>query len=227
LLVQLEYGEGESVLCSGNSLICTLAMSLALAGSAYSYSGGTGEPNTPYQIATVADWDTLIATQADWVAGKYFVQIADIDFAGVSKSAIGYYNGTTNHGFNASYNGQGYKLSNAVPTRHASDPYNIYAIFGCVGTGSISNVVVENCIIDANSSAKNRPSMVALLAGFCVTTNVRITNCHVSGTIAFTHATPSIEYSFVGLLVGLCRGGYGMLIRWLYHVLWDRCGRLQ
>jgi hypothetical protein len=41
------------------------------------YSGGTGEPNDPYQIATAADLIALGETPEDY--GKHFILTADID----------------------------------------------------------------------------------------------------------------------------------------------------
>jgi hypothetical protein len=41
------------------------------------YSGGTGEPNDPYQIATAADLITLGETPEDY--DKHFILTADID----------------------------------------------------------------------------------------------------------------------------------------------------
>ena len=43
------------------------------------YSGGTGEPNTPYQIANAADLMTLANDANDY--NKCFVMTADIDLA--------------------------------------------------------------------------------------------------------------------------------------------------
>jgi hypothetical protein len=41
------------------------------------YSGGTGEPNDPYQIATAADLIALGEDPNDY--GKHFILMADID----------------------------------------------------------------------------------------------------------------------------------------------------
>ena len=51
------------------------------------YGGGTGEPNNPYKIAAVADWQELMATTADW--DKSFILTADIDFVGVNLTPVG------------------------------------------------------------------------------------------------------------------------------------------
>jgi hypothetical protein len=58
-------------------LLLTLA-TCALVLPAYAkYSGGTGEPNDPYRIATAADLITLGETSADY--DKHFILTADID----------------------------------------------------------------------------------------------------------------------------------------------------
>jgi hypothetical protein len=44
------------------------------------YSGGTGEPNDPYQIATAEDLMSLGETPTDY--GKHFILMADIDLSG-------------------------------------------------------------------------------------------------------------------------------------------------
>jgi len=44
--------------------------------SAFAYSGGSGDSNSPYQIATVSDWQTLMNTTADW--DKHFIMISDV-----------------------------------------------------------------------------------------------------------------------------------------------------
>jgi hypothetical protein len=48
-----------------------------VAGAAAQYSGGTGEPNDPYQIATAADLFTLGAEPNDY--GRHFILVGDID----------------------------------------------------------------------------------------------------------------------------------------------------
>ena len=61
-------------------LSLTAIITLA-AGSAFgAYSGGTGEPNNPYQIATKADLLALAADTGDY--GKCFILTADVNMAG-------------------------------------------------------------------------------------------------------------------------------------------------
>jgi len=57
--------------------ILVLLLGGGLGGPAYGFAGGTGEPNDPYQIATVAD---LVAIGADSkLLSKYFVLVNDLD----------------------------------------------------------------------------------------------------------------------------------------------------
>ena len=59
------------------ALSALLLMCLFIASAHAKYSGGTGEPNDPYQIATAADLIALGETPADY--DKHFILTADID----------------------------------------------------------------------------------------------------------------------------------------------------
>jgi hypothetical protein len=59
------------------TLLLTLAVCLFVLPASAKYSGGTGEPNDPYQIATAADLIALGETPADY--DKHFILTADID----------------------------------------------------------------------------------------------------------------------------------------------------
>jgi len=60
------------------SIAKLLALSLFLAGQATGkYSGGTGEPNDPYRIATAADLNDIGNHEQDW--NKHFVLINDVN----------------------------------------------------------------------------------------------------------------------------------------------------
>ena len=58
-------------------LLVTLAACLFVLPVHAKYSGGTGEPNDPYQIATAADLIALGETPGDYY--KHFILTADID----------------------------------------------------------------------------------------------------------------------------------------------------
>ena len=59
------------------TLLLTLTMCLLALPVHAKYSGGTGEPNDPYQIATAADLIALGETPDDY--DKHFILTADID----------------------------------------------------------------------------------------------------------------------------------------------------
>jgi predicted secreted protein len=59
------------------ALLLTLTTCLLVLPAYAEYSGGTGEPNDPYEIATAADLIALGETPADY--GRHFVLTADID----------------------------------------------------------------------------------------------------------------------------------------------------
>jgi hypothetical protein len=97
---------------------------------------GSGTPDDPYQIRTVADWQLLMASPGDW--NQYFIQTADIDMQGIEMTPIG--NEANN--FTGSFDGQGYRIKNAVMDMPFS---NNVGLFGYVGTSAyIGNVHLES-----------------------------------------------------------------------------------
>ena len=72
---------------SSPSLLITLSLTLLFClliptTSQAQYAAGTGEPNAPWQIASPAHWQTLMANPAHW--SKHFILIADPNLAGLS-----------------------------------------------------------------------------------------------------------------------------------------------
>ena len=59
------------------AVLLTLVTCLFVLPAQAKYSGGTGEPNDPYQIATAADLIALGETPTDY--DKHFILTADID----------------------------------------------------------------------------------------------------------------------------------------------------
>ena len=51
---------------TGVFFAAVLAAVVCISGNALAYSGGTGEPNFPYQIANVDDFQQFSATPTDW-----------------------------------------------------------------------------------------------------------------------------------------------------------------
>jgi len=63
--------------CTSWAYVAAVLLLTGVSTATAKYSGGTGEPNDPYQIATAADLIALGETPADY--GKHFILTADID----------------------------------------------------------------------------------------------------------------------------------------------------
>jgi len=95
------------------TLLLTLTTCLLVLPANAKYSGGTGEPNDPYQIATAADLILLGETPGDY--GKHFILTADIDLDPnlpgrkvFDKAVIG---ATWGPPFTGVFNGNGHTIS--------------------------------------------------------------------------------------------------------------------
>ncbi len=103
------------------------------------YSGGSGTEENPYQIATVADWQTLMNTSDDW--NKHFILTADLDLKGVALFPIG----NLSNMFTGVFDGNGHIISNAVINMPNS---NYVGLFSCVqSVGQIRNLCINNIAI--------------------------------------------------------------------------------
>ena len=71
------------------------------------YSGGSGEPNNPYQIATVSDWNDLMNISSDW--NKRFIMTADVNLQGITLYPVG----SSGEDFNGVFDGNGHIIRNA------------------------------------------------------------------------------------------------------------------
>ncbi|MBN1509688.1 MAG: protease inhibitor I42 family protein, partial [Sedimentisphaerales bacterium] len=63
--------------CTSWAYVAAVLLLTGVSTAPAKYSGGTGEPNDPYQIATAADLIALGETPADY--GKHFILTADLD----------------------------------------------------------------------------------------------------------------------------------------------------
>jgi hypothetical protein len=127
-------------------LFLTAIITLA-AGSAFGkYSGGTGEPNDPYQIATKADLLALAADANDY--SKNFVLTADVNMEGqVFTTAIIAADTNSSSGFQGTtfvgtFGGDSHKITHFT----INDGSNGYLrLFGQIGFGGlVKNLGFEN-----------------------------------------------------------------------------------
>ncbi|MBN2271850.1 MAG: hypothetical protein JXN61_14630, partial [Sedimentisphaerales bacterium] len=122
------------------SIYAAMVLLLAFTADSYSgYSGGTGEPNSPFEIATVADWQELMDTPADW--GKHFILTADLDMNGIEMSPVG--NDPNN--FTGAFDGNDRIIRN-VDINTPEEDY--VGLFGRLGPGTrLRNTGLENASI--------------------------------------------------------------------------------
>ena len=180
------------------TLFLTAILTLA-AGSVFgAYSGGTGDPCTPYQIATKADLLALAANTADY--NKCFILTADINMGGqVFTTAIiapdtvaGNYSfeGTA---FTGTFDGNGHKITNFT----INGGHNCHlGLFGYISSGgSVKNLGLENFTVSGSSNSQYVAGLVGLSSG-------SISNCYSTGAVS----GGSNSFS-VGGLVGGNSGG--------------------
>ncbi|MFH1371611.1 MAG: GLUG motif-containing protein [Planctomycetota bacterium] len=168
-------------------ILSLIAIITLAAGSAYgAYSGGTGEPNNPYQIANKDDLLYLGANTGDY--GKSFIMTADIDMEGqVFTMAIiaadtisgSGFQGTS---FTGTFDGSGHKITHFAINGGSNW---FLGLFGYVHCGTVKNLGVENCAV-------NGASWVGGLMGY--EEYGIISNCYSTGVVSGD--------SLVGGLVG-------------------------
>jgi len=152
------------------------------------YSGGSGTEAKPFRIATVIDWQDLIATEAHW--DKHFVLTADLDLEGVALTPIGT---SFSNSFTGVVDGNDRRIRNADVNMPSS---NYVGLFGHMGADAeIKNLHAE----DVSMSGKY---CVGGLVGLSY--GGRISNCHSTGLVSGTDgyvgglAGGSIEGTVIG-----------------------------
>jgi len=169
------------------------------------YSGGSGEPNSPYQIASVSDWNDLMYTSADW--DKNFIMIADVNLQGILLTPVSNFTGV--------FDGNNHVIRNADINNPSGD---FIGLFGIVFPGGqISNLGVENINITGDYAVGglvgyNVGNITACYATGSVSANGTSVGGLVgenNGNITACYATDSVNgYSNVGGLAGY-NYGYG------------------
>lgn len=161
-------------------LFLTAIITLA-AGSAFGvYSGGTGEPNDPYQIADANDLLDLADTTTDY--DKCFILTADVNLEGqvfataiiaADTSPSWDFQGT---GFTGTFDGNGYKITNFAIDGGSND---YLGLFGYIDRdGSVKNLGLENFAVIGDLDSYK----VGGLAGS--TEYASINDCYSTGTVS-------------------------------------------
>jgi beta-lactam-binding protein with PASTA domain len=139
------------------------------------YSDGDGSAGDPYQISSVIDWQTLMATSTDW--NQNFILTTNIDLAGITVTPVG--NNTTK--FTGVFDGDGHTINNLAYISTAKT--NAIGLFGEIWQATIRNLGVVNVQIYPISN------YAGALVGY--QTRGTITNCYSTGFIdsAAFHST--------------------------------------
>lgn len=171
-------------------LLFSAILSILISTNAFAYSGGTGEPNNPYQIATKQNLLDLAGTTADY--GKCFILTADVNMEGqvfTSGAIIAAGGGTT---FTGTFDGNGHKVThftiNAVG-------YDVVGLFGCISSGSsVENLGLENFSVSGTFGSDYVGGLVGNNSGGS------ISNCYSTGAVTGGHDS----YDIGGLVGGIC-----------------------
>jgi hypothetical protein len=154
---------------------------LVLSSICFGYSGGTGEPNDPYQISNATDWQTLMSTSSDW--NRQFLLTADIDLAGVTLTPVGSFSTS----FTGTLNGNNHIISHVTINMPTGSRVGLFG----VNDGQIYDLGLESVNVTGNS-------YVGALCGFNYET---ISHCYAKGIVY-----GSSNAGWVGGLVGWNNG---------------------
>ena len=177
----------------------------------YSFAGGTGEPNDPYQIATAQQ--LIEMGQDPNLLSRHFVLVADIDldpnlpggkvFSGAviapDASFLGSLKGIP---FAGTFNGQGYTIRHLTLFLLAKkDVLCSGVLFGVVGpTGIVRNLILAD--VRVTNQGTNQGTYP--LGGLAGVNAGQILHCSASGSIIIDVPPPASLYA--GGLVGYNQG---------------------
>jgi hypothetical protein len=202
-----------------SSVLCLL--SLFAANSAFAYSGGTGEPENPYKIASPNDLFQLGAEVNDY--NKSFILTSDINLAAYvfSDSVIAKTTDPYPHPFNGFFDGNNHIIKNLTMNNIGGN--GALGLFGSVYLGTIKNLGIEdvnfiglggyigslacsnsgtitNCYSTVKFSVGGNTAHIGGLAGY---NEGNIYNCYSKGII-FTNGPTYLPFvSYTGGLVGV------------------------
>jgi hypothetical protein len=186
-------------------LVCTAAEA--------KYSGGTGEPNDPYQIADANNLLALAADTNDY--SKCFILTADVNLAGQVWTTAIIASDTNSDfmfqgiAFEGTFDGNGHKITGFI----INGGGNWYiGLFGVIGSyGSVRNLSLENFVVNgyvyvgglvgvssgsiSNCYSQGQLSCYSCVGGLVGANSGSINNCYSTGQISDTH-------DIVGGLVG-------------------------
>ncbi|HCO92684.1 MAG TPA: hypothetical protein DIU00_01830 [Phycisphaerales bacterium] len=193
---------GNSQIIRTITLLITI-FSLSLPAYA-KYSGGTGEPNDPYQIATAQDLMLLGETLDDY--DKHFILIADIDMdpnlpgrrvfdkAVIAPDMNDVYRNRSFNGtpFTGVFDGNNHNISNLT-----IDGVDYLGLFGKLASGT---EVKDLAVVDLNITCLTSMGYVHNVGGLVGYNSGTVTCCYSSGSVTSERSTGYVSREFGGLV---------------------------
>jgi hypothetical protein len=201
--------------------IFVLVFLAGLAGSVYAgtYSGGTGEPNNPYRIATPNDLNDIGNHVEDF--NKCFIMVNDINLADYNGTRFNIIGSSSDH-FVGVFDGNGHTISNFTWDSTGIDAIGIFAYVGSPGeiknvglidpnvdagtgdrvgalVGALDNGTISGCAVQGGS-VSGRNYIGGLIGDTGWESPLFIINCSADSNITATGV-------FVGGLMGYCSNG--------------------
>jgi hypothetical protein len=185
--------------------------------SAFAYSGGSGTPGEPYQIATKTDLLALAVTTADY--NKCLILTADINMGGevFTKAIIAADTNSSWWGFQGTaftgiFDGNGLKITNFTINGGSNDCLGLFGQINSVG--SVKNLGLENYSVSGDSYAGSLVGFNYGSISNCYSTGAVSGSTDVGGMVGINHGSISNCYSmgtvsgwaYVGGLLGENRG---------------------
>jgi hypothetical protein len=210
---------GARVSCSREYVGAVLILLTIVAIAQAKYSGGTGDPNDPYQIATAGDLIALGDDPNDY--DKHFILTADIDLdpnlpgrkvfdkaviAPDTNEATSWFDGTR---FTGAFNGDDHKISHL--TIKGQD---YLGLFGELGAWGSKAMIKDLIVVDANvtGSGGHVGAMLGQNEGdviHCSSTGAVSGNHSVGGLVGFNLGTLTSCYS-MGSVYGIGQGSWSI-----------------
>jgi hypothetical protein len=176
-----------------HSILVSLIIALLAATAANAkYSGGTGDPNDPYRIASAEDLNDIGNHQEDF--DKHFILVNDVNLAQYTGTQFKIIGTSYNTPFIGVFDGNDHEISN-LTYESASIKTDNVGLFGFVGENA---VVKDLTLTKANVYAGIEGNYIGSLVGELRRGVVQ--NCHIQdGNV--------IGYCSIGGLVGCNDGG--------------------
>lgn len=150
-------------------------------------------------------WDKMFNSTIDVTTATQFIEALnsdenksvtinikkDLDFDNASINPIG----SASKPFSGKVNGNGHTIKNVIISTQESGTYNYYGLFGCLSNATISNLVLDNIVINSHTdSSQPSSNCYGILAGMATNTVIKNVKTVASGT---TFPIPTCEISII------------------------------